>query len=88
MSRTGRDAGARTQLSKLATKLRGAAAAAVWGAAPGTSVSQQRPHSLHGAPTTLPPPVLPRGLGATQAGGPGRSRPPQAPSRLPARSLA
>lgn len=87
MRRTGRDAGARAQLSKSATKLRGTTAAAVWGAAPGTSVSQQRPHAPYGAPRLCRPLSCPEVSGHI-GGGPGRSRPPQAPSRLPARSLA
>lgn len=71
MSRTGGDAGARTQLSKLATKLRGAAAAAAWGAAPGISVNQQRPHSPHGAPRLCGPLSCPEGLGPHRRGVPG-----------------
>lgn len=77
MSRTGRDAGAPAQLSKLATKLRGAAAAAAWGAAPGISVSQQRPHSPHGAPRLCRPLSCPEGSGPHRRGvpsAPGRPR--------------
>lgn len=68
MSRTGRDAGARAQLSKLATKLRGAAATAAWGAAPGITVSQQCPHSLHGAPRLCCPLSCPEGSGPHRRG--------------------
>lgn len=76
MSRTGRDAGVRAQLSKLATKLRGAAAAVAWGAAPGISVSQQRPHSPHGAPRLCRPLSCPEGSGPHRRGVPGaRGRP-------------
>lgn len=68
MRRTGRDAGARAQLSKLATKLRGAAAAAAWGTAPGISVSQQCPHSPHGAPRLCRPLSCPEGSGPHRQG--------------------
>lgn len=68
MRRTGRDAGARAQLSKSATKLRGTAAVAVRGAAPGTRVSQQRPHAPHRAPGLCRPLSCPEGSGPHRRG--------------------
>lgn len=75
VSRTGRDAGARAQLCKSATKLRGAAAAAAWDADPGISVSQQRLHSPHGAPRLCRP------LSCHEGSGPHRRGVPGAPGR-------
>lgn len=73
----GRDAGARAQLFKSVSKLRGTATAAVWGASPGTSVSQQRPHAPHWAPRLCRPLSCPKGSGPHRRGvlgAPGRPR--------------